>query len=316
MSNVLEKKKLNTYSKDIKKVFNMLTITGDYRVIGSASFKKIIYSSDYDLEEFIKESKGRTVLDKIYNAFKKKYIECKKDSNYFITDFKCGLDSNGEPLRWTYSDMIKGYKTLENGRKMKFQECILIKAMMKMDLIVLINGIYTEFSENYYFKIGDDSNFFEHEQEPEHIKTGILHSLDEYLNVQQNYWKALKRLFSLSVRDGNKHAKVINEMIKFFNGDAGLINKCRNELEILLLVINNNFRKPKIEDIHYNLKVINEWATDAGLNIKSSIDKMMNKRSLNTLYKDIEKLAGKLYDIVNKLSFTFLKKKSNLTLII
>ena len=312
----LEKKTLNDYSNDVKQVFNTLTISGDYRVIGSASFKKIKYSSDYDLEELIKEHKGRNTLDKIYQMFKKKFQDCKADSNYFITDFKCGLNTDGEPLRWEYKDMMKGYKILEDGRKMTFQQCILIKTMMKLDLVVLIDGIFTEFSENYYFTIGNDSNYFEHEQEPEHIETGILKALDEYLNVYQNYWKSLKRLFSLSVRDSKKHMKYIKRMITFFNGKTGLINKCKNELEILMLVIENKFRKPKIEDIHYNLSIINQWADEAGLNISKQIDSMLNKKSLTSLYKSIDKLALKLFEIVNKSSYLFLKKKSNLNLII
>lgn len=310
--------KNKTYKNDIKKVFNMLTVTGEYRIIGSASFKKIKYSSDYDLEELITNNnfKKLNILDAIYNIFKKKYIECKEDDDFFITDFKCGLNSDGEPLRWSYEDMMKGYKILYNKRKMTFQECILIKTMMKMDLIVLINGVYTEFSENYYIRVDNYSNFVEHEQEPEHIKTSILKSLDEYLNVQQNYWKSLKRLFSLLIKEGMKHSKIINDMIQFFNSDVGLINKCRNELEILLIVITNNFKKPKIEDIHYNLNLINKWATDAGVNINKCISKMLKINNLDALYKDIEKLAIQLYDKVNKLSFIFLKKKSILNLII
>ncbi len=312
----LEKKTLNDYNKDVKQVFNTLTISGNYRVIGSGSFKKIKYASDYDLEEVVKEAKGKTILDKIYHMFKKKFEDCKKDSNYFITDFKCGLNTDGEPLRWTYKDIKKGYQILEDGRKMKFQDCILIKATMKMDMIVLIDGIFTEFSDNYYINIGDKSNYFEHEQEPEHIETGILKSLDEYLNVHQNYWKTLKRLFSLSTREPKKYKKDIKKMMDFFNGKTGLINKCKNELEILMLVIENKFRKPKIDDIHYNLSVIDKWADEAGLNISTSIKKMMNKKSFPSLYKSIDKLVLKLFQIINKSSYLFLKKKSNLNLII
>ena len=69
-----------------------------------------------------KEKKGRTILDKIYNAFKDKFISCKEDEDYFITDFKCGLNTDGSPLRWEYKDIMKGYKILDDGYKMKFQE--------------------------------------------------------------------------------------------------------------------------------------------------------------------------------------------------
>jgi hypothetical protein len=302
----LEKKTNKDYLKEVKQVFNKLTITGNYRVIGSASFKKIQYNSDFDLEELIKNQKGKTILEKIYHIFKKKFEDAKKDKNYFITDFKRGLNTDGEPLRWSYSDIKKGYKILESGRKMPFTDCILIKSTIKLDMIVLIDGIFTEFSENYYFKIGDEANFFNHELDPEHIEMGIKKSLDEYLNVDLNYWKSLKRIFSLEVRKKKRNMKLIKKMIDFFNGNTGLINKCKNELEIILIVLDNEFRKPKRTDIDNNLNEINKWAQEAGINI--NINNIINKKTSGSLYKSIEKLKDKLFDLVNKSSYIFLKK--------
>ena len=86
--NIFEKKTKTDYNKDVLKVFDKLTINGKYTVIGSGNLKKIEYNSDYDLQELIKEKKGKTILDKIYHLFKDKFKSCKKDDNYFITDFK------------------------------------------------------------------------------------------------------------------------------------------------------------------------------------------------------------------------------------
>ena len=306
----LEKKTINDYNKDVKQVFNMLTITGNYRVIGSASLKKIKYNSDYDLEELVKEQKGKSILDKIYHMFKDKFIDCMEGKELFITDFKCGLDTNGEPLRWNFKDMMKGYKILESGRKMIFQECILIKTMMKMDLIALIDGIYTEFSENYYFQIGNDANFLKHELEPEHIEMGIQKSLDEYLHIQKNYWKSLKRLFSLSLRKKMINKKMTKEFIDFFNSNTGLINKCKNEYDILLIILEQKFRRPDIDDIHYNIKVINEWAKEANIDIEKTTNTLLKIKKLPVLYKSIEKIRDQLFNLVNKNSYLFFKNKN------
>jgi hypothetical protein len=202
--------------------------------------------------------------------------------------------------------MKKGWKMLENGRKMSFQDCILIKTTMKIDMIVLIDGVFTEFSENYYFQIGNDANYFNHELTPEHIEMGIKKSLDEYLNVDKNYWKSLKRIFSLEVRKKKRNMRFIKKLIDFFNSNVGLINKCKNELEILLIVLDNKFRKPKLKDIIYNLEKIDEWAKKA--NIKLKIDKLIKMKSFTSLYKSIEILANELYDLVNKSSYIFYKK--------
>jgi hypothetical protein len=302
---IFEKKTKKDYSTDVLKVFDKLTINGNYTVIGSANLKKIEYNSDYDLQELIKEKKGKTIIDKMYHLFKDKFKSCKEDDKYFITDFKCGLNTDGEPLRGDYKDMMKGHKLLEDGRKCYFQECILIKTMMKMDMIVIIDGIFTEFSENYYIKIGNDANYFSHEFEKEHILVGIEKSLDEYLNVYKNYWKTAKRTFSLYLLQ-QKHKNMLQKLMIFFNSDTGLINKCKNELDILLSMLDNNFRKPKISDIKYNLAAINIWATEANIKIPL-ISKIAKQNKISSMYKIIEKLRDELYNIVNERSYIFLK---------
>ena len=302
-----EKKTLNDYSSEVKNVFNKLTISGKYRVIGSNSLKSIKYGSDYDLEELDKES-GKHPLKKIYDIFKKKYEDGKRNENIFITDFKCGLNSNGEPLRWNYNQIQKGKQELENGRMISFEECLLIKTTMKLDMIVLIDGIFTEFSENYYLDIGGKKNYFEHDANTKYIITSIQKDIDFYLNVDRNYWKTLKRLFSVNFLK-KKNYPLLKELIDFFNSKIGLVNKCKNELDILLIVLDNNFRKPKISDIKYNLDIVNKWGKKADLNLDQKINKIKSD-NLSSLYKDIEKLKDELFKIVNNYSFKFLQNKN------
>ena len=137
-------------------VYNLLTITGKYTIIGSASDKSIKYVSDYDLQEYIKKPKfSKNILDDIYEDFLDKFEKAKANPKIFITDFKCGMDTNDEPLRWNYYDMKRGSKKLTDGRDISFQQAMTQKTTCKMDIIALINGLFCEFSENYNFKIGD-----------------------------------------------------------------------------------------------------------------------------------------------------------------
>lgn len=301
--NILKKRK--KWPDDITDVFNTLTITGHYTVIGSASLENIKYNSDYDLNEMIKKlGKGSTVFDKIYSIFKEKFKEAKANSNYFITDFKCGMGNDGEPLRWTYNDMMKGVNN-----NITFQEALKMKSTIKLDLIVLIDGIFTEFSENYYFNIGGQTNYYKEEMKPIFNKLSIQKSLDEYL-VEDNYWKALKRLFSLMLYDvkgkSGKLLKTVSDLIDFFNSDIGLINKARNELDILLLVLEQTFRVPKLSDIFYNITKINDWCREAGLNIDFLF--LLRKRSLKQIEKSIRLLRDQLFKIVNDASFKYYTK--------
>ena len=105
---LLEKREIEDFNENVRKVFNYLTITGKYNVIGSASLKRIKYSADYDLNELMESKKSKKkILNGILKMFREKFKEAKKDPNRFITDFKCGLDTDGEPLRWDYKDMMK-----------------------------------------------------------------------------------------------------------------------------------------------------------------------------------------------------------------
>lgn len=286
------------YHPSIRKVFDTLTITGEYRVIGSASLEAIKYNSDYDLEEFINNKSGDDKLTKIYRHFKKKFKYCKENKNYFITDFKCGIDKDGEPLRWDYDAMMEGIN-----KNITFQQALLMKSTIKMDMIVLVNKIFTEFSENYYFKFGDNTNFYE--DDTKNIELGIEKSFDEYL-YKQNFWKALKRLFSLLLKDQKKNKPKLLKLIDFFNSNVGLINKCKNEFDIILLVMEQKFRKAGLKDIYYNISVINQWSTDAGLNVDYL--PLLKKKSFDSLKKSIEKIIEDLTNIINKYSFDFLQK--------
>jgi len=292
MTNYFKKK--NNYPEEIKDVFNILTINGKYQVIGSGSLDKIEYNSDYDLQEFINDKSNKNVLDKIYNYFKKKFIYCKKNKNYFITDFKCGIGQDGEPLRWEYKDILKGIKD-----DITFQEALKQKSTIKIDMIVLIDNIFTEFSENYYFKFGSTTNYYN-----EDIELGIERSLNEYLYMK-NYWKVLKRLFSLMLRNKTKNKNKLIKLIDFFNSNVGLINKCKNEFDILLIILEQKFRKPNIDDILYNIKKIKQWAYQAGIEFEEV--NFFNTKSLKKIEELIIKVRDDLYKVINDYSYNFIE---------
>ena len=139
MLDLFEKKQRNDFSDKIRKVFNLLTISRKYRIVGSAGYKNLLYVADYDLNELYKKRlDNKSALDLIYNMFKSKFQKALKDPNCIITDFKCGLNTNGDPLRWDKNDMKNGYKILADGRKIAFQDCILQKAPMKLDVVEII----------------------------------------------------------------------------------------------------------------------------------------------------------------------------------
>lgn len=309
-----EEKDINDFNKKIVNIFNLLTISGKYKVIGSAGLKSIKYASDYDLDELYKNT-NKKIEDKIYQLFKDKFDEAEKNPNIFITDFKCGMDTNGEALRWDKKDMKKGYKIMEDGRKITFQECLDIKTTTKLDMIVLIDGLFTEFSENYYFKFGENrGNFFPEDADKKHIEVSLKHSFDEYMYIERNYFKALKRSFAYKkLSNEKKYKKQLIKMIDFFNSETGLINKLRGDLDVLILVLENKFRKPKLEDIINNVNHIYQQLPKISIkNITPKFNNILKRKTKNSLINSIEKLRDILFEYVNNKTLDFIYKNKNL----
>ena len=258
--NLFDRKSVKDFSDKIQKVFYLMTISRKVRVIGSAGFKNIRYASDYDLQElFQRNFDTDEALNLIYKMFKDKFERAEKDPTIFITDFKCGMNTDGEPLRWNKDDIRRGTKQLEDGRIIKFQDCILQKTTMKLDVVKIIDGVFTEFSDNYSIKLGDEANFFPHDISNDHVANALKHSYDEYFYVYRNLFKGLKRAFSYYIMTGEgKNREVLKKLMNFFNSPVGKFYQLKGQIGTLLLVMENKnkFRTAKMSDIKKNIKLI------------------------------------------------------------
>ena len=317
---LFDRKRLEDFSKKVRDVFNLLTISRSYNVIGSGSLKNVKYNADYDLNEIFKESgllSKEKLLDKITALFQKKFEEAEKDPNYYIVDFKCGMDEDGEPLRWNKTDIAKGYKIEPSGRKISFQECILMKTTMKLDVIANIDGVFTEFSDNYYIKLGDDANFFPHDLTREHLLNSIKHSYDEYYYASRNYMKALKRCFAYYLMDGeDKHLGKLKALLTFFNSSAGLLYKLKSEVDTILLLMENTFRKPPEDELKRNIKIILKGvaSTDEAKSAEKYLSLASSANSATKMRDNLEKSKSILDEVINKKSLDFISKNKNVLL--
>jgi hypothetical protein len=150
-----------------------------------------------------------------------------------------------------------------------------MKSVIKMDIIAIINGIYEEFSCNYYFNFGGTTNYDKHPRDEviEGYKTEIRE-----LYKERKSFKALRRLYSLVglTKDAPSVEKLLQD---YFNSPIGLINQCKNQTEILLLMLEQKFRKPKKIDLVRNL----EW-------IKKTLPNFEMKKEIVENINQIEKL--------------------------
>jgi hypothetical protein len=313
MIDLFERKQIKEFSDKIQKVFNLLTISRKVRIVGSAGLKNIRYVNDFDLNELYQRNFDTDeALDEIYKMFKNKFEVAEKDPTMFITDLKCGQDCNGEPLRWNKTDIKRGTKQMEDGRIIKFQDCILMKSTFKMDVIKIIDGVFTEFSDNYLIKLGEEANFFPHDIQLDHLANNLKHSYDDYFYTCQNLFKGLKRAFSYYLLIGKgKHEAILKKLLAFFNSPTGKLYQMKGQIGTLLLVMDNEsgFRNPKISDVKKNIKLIlSELEPLPTRDVKGKLELALESSSKNKIMDYLESAEEDLFWIINRITADFILK--------
>jgi len=273
------------FTNKIQKEFKYLAL--DYhnqQLVGSSSIKKIMHYSDYDLYE-------KTIINNkltIYNLFLNKYVKLK--SNEYILDFKCGIDINGEPIRWDYTKLLK--------KKKLFFECLDQISVIKMDLASKIDGIYNEFSEIYYLTINGNTTYNKNDLTKVGILKAIKNEFYDLLDEGKNY-KALKRYFSYIIIDKNDFDE---KLINIFNGQLGLIYLNASNLNLLGNLLEKVSTIKNI-DIINNLQIIKQllsFITKYDIHSTNKIDAICKIKNRKTLIHEIYKYNEYLMNIVNR----------------
>ena len=289
------------YPSKIKNIFNLLSLKGSYRVIGSAQLSETKYASDYDLEEYAKEPNPSHVLE----IFQQKFLLAEENPNLFITDFKCGVFNNA-PLRWNKTAMKRGKQKIGN-KWISFEQCLMMKSTIKLDLVALINGTFTEFSENYYLKLGKHTTYDTIPRNKQQIS--LLDDAKKLFNSGKAF-KSLKRIYSyLALSKMNPVLQ--SKLMAFFNSDVGLLNKNKTELEIILLVLSTTFRKPKRKDVILNLQLVKDSlkkikSVDLKENISETIDLICKQKSMKEIRDGIQTTKSYLSKKINEATKSFL----------
>ena len=289
-----------------KKIIELLVIQDKYKIIGTGSDPDILYSSDLDLQVYY--NGGAEAISYITKVFKDKFRQAMEDPNIYITDFKCG-EVKGEPIRWNKRNIQSGVVRLYS-RKVNFSEALQMKSVIKMDLVALINGIYEEFSCNYYFNFGGITNYDKHPRE-EVIKSYQTEIGELYKEGKS--FKALRRVYSLVelTKDAPSVLKLLQE---YFNSPIGLINKCKNQVEILLLMFEQKFRKPKKIDLVRNLEWIKEKLPK--FEMKKEIVDTINKiqiLKMGEMKKGLEYLLDFLLKITDEKTKMWIAENKNIS---
>jgi hypothetical protein len=106
------------------------------------------------------------------------------------------------------------------------------KNMIKIDIVTLNDGRFIEISEVYNIFIDGDSNM---NCSKESVRKELTDDMNEMIK-EGNLLKALKRKYSLLNID-NKDKAVREKLIDYFYSPIGLLNRCKSDLETMLIVI-------------------------------------------------------------------------------
>jgi hypothetical protein len=265
------------YHQKIHNIANIIAVTSKVNMVGSAARRKSIYYSDYDLYEIVK---GQTPVD-LYQHFKSIYIQISLMPNTIVYDFKCGVDSKGNPLRWDANSIMIGEN---NG--VSFTDAVKMQSMIKIDIITVINSRIIEISEVYSIIINGKTN--SKSSTKNEIKNDII---IEYKDKIRNgdYFKSLKKVYSI-IRLENENDGRLLILDKYLNSEIGLLYRIKSDLETIILIINRG-KKFETDVIIQSLNLMNEQLSN--YDVENIIETI-----LKTKREKMEKIIVKQVDII------------------
>ena len=291
---MVAKKSIKAYPKSVRGVFELLSWHNDEdtpEVMGSASNPNIKNASDYDLYEVVLQKKNTTLdsfLKQCHKMFRKLCLRIKRDKAVYFIDFKCG-ELNGEPVRWTLNEVIKGTKPDTNKNfAIKFVDCLEQKSRIKVDVIAYVGGQFTEFSNIFSLQQGK-KKINEEDETTAEIQTHIKEDIKEF-KADGNLMKALKRQYLL-------HRSP--EYEEFFNSDTGTMSKAVSDINTMIELLH-----------HYNNADIRSKVAEQldGIRLKlqlpqsvlTKFDNAVDGKTKKQLISRMTRIVKELTKIVNK----------------
>lgn len=305
MEDFFQERDIESYIKKLRDVFNIISLTSKYKIIGSSKLKNIRYNSDFDLSNFYNNSKPSVKKIVKYFQYIFRTLDSKRSYSY-ITDFKCGINSDGEDLKWTKQEVTANKKQLLDNSYVTLDEVIQQKSTIKIDVVSFINNTFVEISENYYIKLNGKTNFDESKLNEKDIVENIKENERE--EVKNDNWnKALKRNFSWRYLINKNDPKLI-KLLDYFNSSVGILNKARSDLDVLILLLEKDIpvlMKQLLSALD-NMKFQISYNTI--IDLTNDFVKLEKIKSKKMLYKPLLALREKIFNLVNDLSKSFYKK--------
>jgi len=293
---IINKAIMKDYNKNIKELFDLMSLNENYKVIGSAS--KDLFFSDYDLNSIL-NYKGKHEDIKIYKAFKTIFQKANQNENIWITDFKVGEDESGEPLRWSYDNILKN-----DNKGYTFQDALNQKSTIKLDITFYLDGKFIEITDNYFFNINGYKTFTYLSKEQQ--KENLIEKFYEYVD-KNAYMKALKRLRSLTTLSPQQQG--LESLLQdFFNSPIGLLYSLWSEISVIIQLIELDKQLP-LNKVFSSLERIKEILSF--YNIKNNLGTVYGAephKNRKKIRLGLEKQNKAINEFINKKCCEFVKR--------
>ena len=287
---------VNKRVKNIKKPKNILILHQYNELLGTAKDEDLDIINDYDLQEYANFKDNKYIYNLIHDKFKEIIKDIKNNDDMYLIDFKLGRLPSTEQIRWSYNDVMKGYKIIDD-EKINFVDALHQKSIIKIDIIYIDdNRALWEISNNYYISIGDFKTY--NDFDINDIKKNLLIDFKQLYYNDNNKYKSLKRLYSYYKLDHNK--KKMNILQNIFNSQLGYDNKLMSDLKTLLLLIDNKFRRIE-RNIIYNTLIIlkNNENNKYYQNLMNKLIDNFKNLNKNEIIKEINDIIDIIYNNVN-----------------
>jgi hypothetical protein len=280
----MKQKQIKNLSNSINNFIEMLSF--DYKnvyLMGTMSNKELQYYADVDLFEDVKTKykSKHECLQYYEKTLKDIVMKLLTVKDCYISKIILGLEDE-KPKKWKPKQLLKS----------DLVPYLEMPAMTKIDVIKLIDGIYTDFSIVYRFynnnQLVNKYELFKKKDLKEDIK--------KFLN-DKNYYKMCKRIFTLT------NDKIF---VSLFNSDVGKMSQIMSNLETVIFMLDNyKISKIKVnEEINIIVNKLNSihevkdylQNETKFVNILKSIQDYQNSK---VYYKDLIKLLNKVVKYLN-----------------
>ena len=254
---ILEKKDLSDFDKQVQKYLNYFEVPGhEIQIKGSSQYENLHYRSDYDILIAINND---TSVQKLFLAIRDNITKIQKDPNTYFIEMKLQTKDN-DKLRFYHGDSFSVSDFEKYFGKLDF---------IKVDIVMHVKDMFWEASCIYNLtntgeKITLDS-----------IVRNIKEDIEEYKKEGQ-YYKVLKRMFSIYVLYNNTGQ--IEFLIRVFNSELGKLYEKICNMKAIELVSEFYTDKDTEEKIHKSLNLLHEKKTNLSSKIKE-YSKSLNARA-------------------------------------